>query len=312
MSDHLHSGPSRRSFLGGMAAAGAWAGFAAPAPAAAAASGHLLSPGERRCKKAVKLGMVQVEGSLTDRFALLKKLGFDGVELDSPGGPPVEEVLAARQATGLEVHGVVDSVHWQKPLSHPDAAVRREGIEGLERALRDAKAWGASTVLLVPAVVNAEIGYRAAYERSQACIREVLPLAAELEITIALENVWNNFLLSPIELARYVDELESPWLGSYFDVGNVVRFAWPEHWIEVLGSRIKKVDVKEYSRQKQQDEGLWKGFRVELLEGDCNWPKVMAAFDDVGYQGWFTAEIPGGDAERLREIAARMDRIFAS
>jgi L-ribulose-5-phosphate 3-epimerase len=140
----------------------------------------------------------------------------------------------------------------------------------------------------------------------------VLPLAAELEIHIALENVWNNFLLSPLELCRYIDEFESPWIGSYFDVGNVVRFAWPEHWIEALGPRILKVDVKEYSRKKQNDEGLWKGFAVELHEGDCDWPAVMKAFDAIGYSGWFTAEIPGGGEDRLRDIAARMDRIFAS
>jgi L-ribulose-5-phosphate 3-epimerase len=296
---------SRRSFLKAAACA---AGSPIALPSAL---GSPASFSERPCKKAVKLGMVRGGGTLLEKFTLLKKLGFDGVELDSPNGLDRAEVLDARDASGLVIHGVVDSVHWSKPLSDPDEAVRRAGIDALVTALRDAKAYGASSALLVPAVVNKGVSYRDAYERSVACIREVLPLAAELEIHIALENVWNNFLLSPLELCRYIDEFESPWIGSYFDVGNVVRFAWPEHWIEALGPRILKVDVKEYSRKKQNDEGLWKGFAVELHEGDCDWPTVMKAFDAIGYSGWFTAEIPGGGEERLRDIAARMDRIFA-
>ncbi|MCA8944300.1 MAG: sugar phosphate isomerase/epimerase [Planctomycetes bacterium] len=262
-------------------------------------------------RKAVKLGMVQIEGNLRDKFALLKKLGFDGVELGSPNGFDTTEVLAARDETELPIHGVVDSVHWGKPLSHPDPRIRAEGLEGLRRAMRDAKAYGATTVLLVPAVVNKEVGYREAYERSQAEIRKVLPLASELGVRIALENVWNQFLLSPLETARYIDELDPEIVGAYFDVGNVVNYGWPEQWIEVLGERILKVDVKEFSRKKRNDEGLWKGFGVELHEGDCDWPAVMQALDAVGYRGWFTAEIPGGGEERLARIAQDMDKILA-
>ena len=135
----------------------------------------------------------------------------------------------------------------------------------------------ATTVLLVPAVVNKEVSYADAYTRSQAEIRKALPLADELGIKIALENVWNNFLLSPLEEARYIDELDSPMVGAYFDVGNVLRYGWPEHWITTLGKRILKIDIKEFSRKKQNEEGLGKGFDVELLEGDCDWPAVMAA-----------------------------------
>ena len=167
-------------------------------------------------------------------------------------------------------------------------------------------------MLLVPAVVNKQVSYVDAYRRSQEEIRTVLPLAAELEVTIAIENVWNNFLLSPIEAARYLDELESPWVGWHFDVGNVVNYGWPEQWIRTLGRRIVKLDVKEFSRAKRDAEGLWKGFQVELLEGDCDWPMVGAALREIGYKGWATAEIPGGGAERLTDIAARMDRILAS
>ena len=166
----------------------------------------------------------------------------------------------------------------------------------METAIRDCARYGGSTVLLVPAVVSKEVSYRDAYERSQAEIRKVLPLAKELGVKIALENVWNNFLLSPLEAARYVDEFESEWIGWYFDVGNVVNYGWPEQWVEVLGERILKLDVKEFSRTKRNDEGLWKGFGVKLLEGDCDWPAVMKALDGVGYEGWATAELAGGDA----------------
>lgn len=260
--------------------------------------------------KAVKLSMVQGELSLLEKFQLLKRLRFDGVELDSPNDYSDAEVLAARKTADLKIHGVVDSVHWRKTLSDPNAEVRKAGIAGLETALRDAKAYGASTVLLVPAVVSKRVSYRDAYERSQTAIREVLPLAAELEIRIALENVWNKFLLSPLEMARYIDEFESPWVGSYLDIGNLVTYGWPEHWIEILGKRILKVDVKEFSRKKQNETGPYSGFRVKLLEGDCDWKTVMKALTAAGYMGWMTAEVPGGGEERLADIAKRMDGIF--
>lgn len=263
-------------------------------------------------KKAVKWGMIQLDGSILDKFKLLKQLGFDGVELNAPSNLNKDEVLKARDETGLPIHGVVDSAHWRDTLSHPDPEVRARGTAALEQALRDAKAYGATTVLLVPAVVSKEVSYADAYTRSQAEIKKVLPLAGELGIKIALENVWNNFLLSPLEEARYIDELESPQVGAYFDVGNVLRYGWPEQWIRVLDKRIMKVDIKEFSTKKMAEEGLWKGFQVELLEGDCDWPAVMAALREVGYQGWGTAEIPGGGPERLKQIAGLMDKIFAS
>ncbi|MEQ8767324.1 MAG: sugar phosphate isomerase/epimerase family protein [Planctomycetota bacterium] len=297
----------RRMMLGASAAA-----LGSLATGAVARPSSSDDADEKPIRKAVKIGMVQESISLKEKFQLLKDLGFDGVELDSPNDLETSEVLAARDETGLPIHGVVDSVHWTKTLSDPNPVVRDEGRAGLETALRDAKAYGASTVLLVPAVVNKQVSYADAYHRSRTEIHKVLPLAGELGVRIALENVWNNFLLSPLEVARYIDDFYSPWIGAYFDVGNVVRYGWPEHWIEVLGHRIFKLDIKEYSRKKQNDEGPWKGFGVELLEGDCDWPAVMRSLKKIGYRGWGTAEIPGGDRNRLRTIAELMDRIFAS
>lgn len=298
----------RRGFLKMVGAGAAAAGFAAAgaAPAVAAAQKTPVF------KKSLKLGMVKDGATLLDKFKLLKEVGFDGVEPDSPGVHDVKELLAARDATGLVINGVVDAVHWKDTLSHPDPAARARGVEALKGALREAKTLGATSVLLVPAKVDKTVFYDDAYRRSQEEIRKVIPLAEELNVVIALENVWNNFLLSPLETARYIDELKSPMVRMHFDVGNVLRYGWPEQWIKVLGKRIFKLDIKEYSLKKMGDQGVWKGFDVELLEGDCDWPTVMATLREIGYTGWGAAEIPGGGRDRLAKISQLMDRINQS
>ena len=278
---------------------------------ALASAEYALGSGNRvALKKAVKFGMIEEDMTILQKFELLKSLGFDGVEMDSPSDLDVDEVVAARDTAGLPIHGVVDSVHWRQTLSDADSAVREAGLDGLKIALNDAHAFGASTVLLVPAVVKKDVSYDDAYSRSQTEIRKVLPMANELGVKIAIENVWNRFLLSPLEAARYVDEFESDMIGWYMDVGNIVTFSWPEQWIRILGHRVLKLDIKEYSRAKRDEEGPYAGFRVALGEGDCNWPEVLNALDEIGYEGWATAEIPGGDTERLTEIATRMNRIL--
>lgn len=270
-----------------------------------------IKPGLGLTKKSLKWGMIGEDISVMEKFKLIKELGYDGIELDSPNDLDEQEVLEAKEATGLAIPGVVNSVHWKKPLSHPDAAVRAECTQSMETALRACKRYGGTTVLLVAGMVNEEISYADAYKRSQAEIRKLLPIAKETGIKIALENVWNNFLISPLEAARYVDEFESDMIGWYFDVGNIVRYGWPHHWVEALGSRIIKVDIKEYSRKKQTDEGIWKGFQVELGEGDSEWAKVNKALKKVGYTGWGSAEMKGGDRTRLADISRRMDDVYS-
>jgi hexulose-6-phosphate isomerase len=282
---------------------------AAMAAATLGATGRQTPPGIR---KAVKFGMIKTDLSVEGKFRLLGDLGFDGVEMPSPADLDIDEVRAAAAMTGITVHGVVDAEHWKSPLSDPDPAVRARGRHALEQALRDCRRYGGDTVLLVPAVVNQRVSYADAWTRSQQEIRVVLPLAKELRVRIAIENVWNNFLLSPLEAARYIDSFDSPWIGWYFDVGNIVRYGWPDQWIRTLGKRIVKLDIKEYSRTKRDNEGLWKGFNVEIGDGDCDWPAVMAALRTIKYNGWATAEVAGGDADRLREIAGRMDSVLAS
>jgi L-ribulose-5-phosphate 3-epimerase len=298
MSDRIN----RRDFVKstGMALGAAALASNVTASAAPTQEGHM--------KKAVKIGMVREGKTLLEKFQLLKSLGYDGVEMDAPSKVDRDEVVAARDSTGLTIPGVVDSVHWRQTLSDPDPAVRERGLEGLRTALHDAKHYGATTVLLVPAVVNKDVSYADAYTRSQAEIRKALPLAEELGIKIAIENVWNQFLLSPLETARYIDEFESPHIGVHFDVGNVVNYGWPEQWIRILGPRVLKLDIKEYSRAKRDKEGPYSGFRVKIGDGDCDWPAVRKALADIGYSGWATAEVSGGDRERLADIAARMDK----
>ena len=263
-------------------------------------------------KKSLKYGMVEEPLSVLDKFKLLKDLGFDGVELDSPNDLDPKEILNARDKTGLELPGVVNSVHWKSPITDADPKVREKCVQSMEKALNDCKLYGGTTVLLVPGLVNANTSYGDAYKRAQVEIKKMLPMAEKTGVKIALENVWNSFLISPVEAARFVDEINHPLLGWYFDVGNVLRYGWPEHWIETLGKRIMKLDIKEYSRKKQENEGLWKGFDVELTAGDCNWPVVNKALEKIGYSGWASAEVPGGDRKRLATISQRMDAVFAA
>jgi hexulose-6-phosphate isomerase len=295
---------TRRQFLqaaGALAAAGAL-------PASLAAGDE--QPAGHGLRKALKYGMIGGEGAVLEKFALAKKVGFEGIDVDRKLDH--RDVLEAQDKTGLVVHGVVAYDHWRQPLSSPDPEVRAAGLESFLGAIRDAKAYGGTTVLLVVGKVEKGVSYADAYTNSQAEIKKAIPLAGELGIRILFENVWNNFLLSPLEFARYIDEFDTPVVGAYFDVGNVVRYGWPEHWIRILGKRIGKLDIKEYSRELESTKGTREGFNVELGDGDCDWPAVMAALGEIGFSGWATAEVRGGDESRLREVSERMTRIFGA
>ena len=266
--------------------------------------------GKRPIKKGIMWATVGVKGPVLVRMKAIKAAGFDGVEMMSHMS--AEEVLRARDETGLEIPSVCGAHHWDKPLSDPDPKVRDEGLEALKQTLRDAKRYGASSVLLVPAVVKKEVSYDEAYTRSQTEIRKAVPLAEELGVKIAIENVWNSFLLSPLEAARYVDEFKSPAVGWHFDVGNIIHYGWPEQWIRVLGQRIQKFHIKEFSRKKADQQGKGAGFAVPLLEGDNNWPAIMKAVDEIGYRGWAITEQSGGDTpEGLHDLCQRLEKILA-
>ena len=263
-------------------------------------------------KKSLGLGMIKEELSLTDKFKLAKELGFDGVELNSPVDFKMSEVLEAKSKSGIELPSVVNKDHWSSPLSDPDPAVRKKCIDSVAKSLQEVKEMGGDTVLVVPGVVNEKVSYEQAYITSQNAIRELIPYAEKTGMQIALENVWNNFLISPVEAKRYVDEINHPLVGWYFDIGNVLRYGWPEHWIKTLNSHIMKLHIKEFSRELMNSKGLWEGFKVDLLKGDNNWPVVMKAVSEIKHKGgWLTAEVPGGDRNHLKTISAQMDEIIS-
>jgi hexulose-6-phosphate isomerase len=258
-------------------------------------------PKKAMLKKAVKYAMIRADNDLA-KFELAKKCGFLGVEIDSPSKLNLEAVVAASNATGLPVHGVIDSVHWNDTLSHPDEAVRAKGLKALETALNDAKTVGADTVLLVPGVVNKDVTYEQCWERSQAEVKQALPLAEKLKVKIAIETVWNNFITKPEQLVEYVDSFKSEWVAAYFDISNMIKFGVaPADWIRKLGKRMVKFDFKGYSKSKQ-----W----VDIGQGDEDWPEVLKALAEVGYNGWATCEVGGGGEEHLKKVSAQMDKVL--
>jgi hexulose-6-phosphate isomerase len=300
--------PTRREFLATSAAALAAGALGWPAGIGRAID---QKPTEKKFKKAVKIGMVRAGTTLLEKFQLLKELGFDGVELDSPSRVTVEEAKKCIDQTGLIVPGVVDSVHWNQRLSDASDDVRAKGLEALRAALTFCKEIGGTSVLLVPGKVTPDATYEQCWERSVAEIKKVVPQAEDLGIDILIENVWNDFLTDPKETARFIDACGSKIVGAHFDIGNAVRYSPPHEWVPILGQRIKKLDIKDYTRPAEGGN-LGAGFSAKLLEGDVDWPRVMAEVRKIGYFGWGCAEIQGGDRVWLTDVAARMDKIFAS
>ncbi|AWI85871.1 xylose isomerase [Alloyangia pacifica] len=249
------------------------------------------------------------ELSIAETFAMLAELGYDGVEIDAPTDMPLDELRGASAASGVALPGVINARHWSQPLSSPDAETRAAGVQGMIAALETARTIGAETVLLVPGAVGPEVSYATAWDRAIAGLEQLLPHAERTGVRIAIENVWNNFLLSPLEAAAFLDRFDHPLLGWYLDVGNLLRNGYPTDWIEVLGARITRVDLKEFSRAKMEAEGPWKGFDVELGKGDCDWAAVNAALRGVGYSGWASVEVPGGGRARLAEIRERVEAL---
>jgi hexulose-6-phosphate isomerase len=260
-------------------------------------------------RKSLLISLLPKDRPYAERFAIAREAGFDAIEMQTiTREEEAAEIREAAQKGGMRLHSVMNMDHWQFPLSSGDPEVVTKSVQGMETSLRNAKLWGADAVLLVPAVVDAKTSYRDAYTRSQRVIRErLLPLATDLKVMIAVEEVWNKFLLSPLEFARYVDEFESPMVRAYFDVGNVVLFAFPQDWIRTLGPRIVKVHLKDFNFDRRNGRFTWKN----IGEGDIDWPEVRRAFADIGYSGYVTTEVAGGDAAYLKDLAGRVDRFLA-
>ena len=283
---------SRRQFLF-TAAAGSLA--------AAAASASERLP----IRKAVEFSMLPTSIGVLERFQLAREAGFEAIECPTtPEKEKAEEILEASHKTSLPIHSVMNQEHWRSPLSSPDPAVVEKSMEGMRTSLHNAKLWGADTVLLVPAVVTPEVSYAQAWERSQKQIRKLIPLAEQLKIIIGIEEVWNKFLLSPLEMARYIDEFQTPWIRSYFDVGNVAINGYPQDWIRTLNKRIIKLHIKDFSFRKRVAEF------TPLLEGDIDFKAVHAALAEIGYKGTATVELNGGDGAYLKEVNNRFEKIL--
>jgi L-ribulose-5-phosphate 3-epimerase len=301
---------SRRSFLmqAGAAAAAASAASAF-APAAEATPAPLAAAPGGSPKKAVLIGMLPRALPYQERFALAREVGFEGMEVNTIDDPrQAEEIAKAAQAAKLPIHSVMNSEHWRSPLSSPDAAVVDKSVKGMLTSIANAKLLGADTVLLVPAVVDATTGYKDAWDRSYKVIRErILPEAEKQGIVIGIEEVWNKFLLSPLEMNAYVDSFKSKWVQAYFDVGNIVFYAYPQDWIRTLGPRIKKVHLKDFRLDRKQGKFDF----VNLGEGDIDWVEVRKALHDIGYDGYVTTEISGGDKAYLTDVVGRIDKFLA-
>jgi L-ribulose-5-phosphate 3-epimerase len=256
-------------------------------------------------KKGLVFNMLPETLSYAERFNLARVTGFEVVQaLTEPDQHKAEEIKKAAESAGIRIDSVMNMDHWKYPLSSSDAAVVDKSLAGMRTSLHNAKLWGADAVLLVPAVLDPKTSYRDAWGRSQNEIRKLLPLAEELKVVIAIEDVWNRFLLSPLEMAAYIDEFKSPWIKAWFDVGNVVLYGYPQDWIRTLGPRIFKVHLKDFKRGK--DSYAW----VNLGEGDIDWAAVRQAFAAVNYTGSAVVELPAGDEAYLRDVSRRVDRLL--
>ena len=306
--------PSRREFLrSSVTAACGAAGLSAGLPGSLVAatadtpSGAAKVPAESTAlpiKKGVLLGMLPDKLSYAERFKLAREVGFNVVQAPTEADEhKAEEIKKAADGAGIRIDSVMNMDHWKYPLSSSDSEVVEKGLAGMRTSLHNAKPWGADAVLLVPAVVNAQTSYRDAWTRSQKEIRKLIPLAEELKIVIAIEEVWNKFLLSPLEMAKYIDEFQSPWIQAWFDVGNVVLYGYPQDWIRTLGKRIVKVHLKDFKRK--ENGYAW----VNLGDGDADWAEVRKAFAESGYAGSAIVELEAGDEAYLRDVSRRVDRL---
>src|SRR5438105_5713449 len=300
--------PSRREFLKSSATAACAAGLGGGALAnsltADSSSAATPFPAAHSIKKGVWFEMLPAKLSTADRFKLARDVGFEVVQVPTePDESKAEEIKKAAEAANIRIDSVMNMDHWKYPLSSSDRAVVEKSLAGMRTSLRNAKLWGCDAVLLVPAVVNPQTPYRDAWTRSQQQIRKLIPLAEEIKVVIAIEEVWNKFLLSPIEMDKYIREFQSPWIKAWFDVGNVLLYGYPQDWIRTLGRSIVKLHVKDFKRNK--DGYAW----VNLGDGDADWPEVRKALAEIGYAGSAIAELEPGDEAYLRDLGRRMDRL---
>ncbi len=259
--------------------------------------------------KSLKFGMIGEKLPILDKFKLVQDLGYDGVELNSPGGENKKECLEASHKTGLPIHGVVDSKHWSVRATESDPKRREQCLNDLLTAIKESHYCGGSSALFVPG--HGKDGPEdEIVPRSIEVIQGALPLAAKLGVSILIENVWNHMFYdhngkpeqTADRYAAFIDACNSPWVGAYYDIGNHHKYGRPQDWIRTLGKRTVKLDVKGFSR----DANNWSA----IGDGTIDWPAVREALDEIGFPGWCTAEVGGGDRKRLADILARLNRVL--
>jgi len=255
---------------------------------------------------------------------IAKELGYDAIELCFGAGELTPAASASDlaklrrniEATGIEIASLATGNYWGKSLSSPDEAERSEAMAFTEAYINAAHGFGVDVVLVLPGSVDVAwdparpvVPVQKAYELSQKSIRSLIPLAEKMGVVLALENVWSKFLTGPFELAAFVDSFNSPYVKVYFDAGNCLINGYAEHWLEVLGSRIKRVHVKNFARR--DGGGTLADFTSSLLQGDLNWPAVFQGLKAIGYDGYLTAEVIVGekgmpDPEQTGRVCAEM------
>ena len=266
-------------------------------------------------------GGLEARKPVAEAMREAKELGFDAIELAIASGGVLthratrgqcEDIAATAKDIGIEISSLASGENWTCSPTANDKAVRNKSIDFNRRALQVAQWLGTDAYLFVPGAVDvfflpdAEVvPYDVCYRRASDALRRILPAAEETGATICIENVWNRFLLSPLEMRDFIDSFDSKKVGAYFDVGNVLLTGYPEHWIRILGERIKRVHVKDFKRSVGTAEGF-----VNLLEGDVNFETVKEALADISYDGYVTAELLPFAPGRPEKTAHAMKKIF--
>jgi len=251
-------------------------------------------------KKAINAWSVPGHVSFEEMFRVISKAGFDGIELNldaenysnhsltmSTGKDTLNEIKHLSEEYNLKIASISTSLSGGK-LGSNDKATREAGKDLIRKQLEFAAALGADGILTVPGGMNEDVSLLQAYENSLTALEELKPEIEAAKIYVGVENVWNGFFTSPFDMKNFIDSLNCKYIGAYFDVGNVIAFSHAEYWIEILGSRICKVHVKDFKRNGGINRG---GCFVNLLEGDVNWRKVVPALRKAGYEGYITAEL---------------------
>jgi hexulose-6-phosphate isomerase len=278
-------------------------------------------------KKSINAWTVDGKAGFAEMFTAVKAAGFDGIELniDKDGssahsitpekGTDLAALAALSERHGLPIVSISTSVGGNTGAGDRESRQKAQAV--IRRQIECAQALNAGAILSVPGGIGGGVSIKEAYKNSLECYREIGGEITTSGISVCLEQVWNGFFTSPFDMARFIDDLENPGIGAYFDVGNMLAFSWPEHWIDILGSRIRRVHVKNFKRAG----GLYQGGAwVDLPDGDAAWPKVIAALRNAGFDGYLTAETSIGESKvpgitypaYYKTVASALDQIISA